>query len=318
MEKFVVWTKVHDEEFADERDYKIEAVLWWPTQTELDNLPKEFSWLKNIWHTDYQNGWGSCVAMWGDHTIQIQNIEELRGILPEMVVEINKMIADGENLINLDRKDLWIKMGHDINNKNDSWDYIEKMLRALRVLGIKGKTYPSWEDKRYLADGDAFRKAEATEEWIAILKHDIKKYPVVMVIKWNQKTRQEMEQWRLQTVMYAKDRKWAHCVLAGWYDTWDLNVLNSRTPNDENWYISSFKIDWHTYKQMVSAWMINWRYWQVFDKKDSIVDLERYNRSQQAKVFLAEAKKFYMKWDDEDKKYMEKIKIGEHLKKYGL
>ena len=93
-----------------------------------------------------------------------QNIEELRNVFPNMIAEMNKKVTDGENTINLDRKDLWIKMGHDINNKNDSGDYVEKMLRTLRVLGINGKSYLHNENKIYLADGDAYRKAEATEE----------------------------------------------------------------------------------------------------------------------------------------------------------
>lgn len=313
MENFVVWTKVREQDNYDLRDYKIEAVLSNPTEYEINAIPAEFSWMNNIWHTYYQNGRGSCVSLWGTHSMQIQNIDEILKVIPQEAKEIYWRLSKGDNIINLSWESLWKAMWHDLEDKNDSWDYVENMLNALRKKGILGKDM-KWTDKTYLAGWDAYRNAYASEASIRLLKYDMTKYPLVMVIRWNSTTWNEMMSWRLSTVLEMKDCTGGHCVTGVWYSASDLIVSNSRRANDENWYICSFKIDWATYKQMIKTGMINWRYWQTFDKKDAIVDLERYNRKMQAMETLRQAKKMYEKGDMEDKKFFDKIWLGKYLK----
>jgi len=314
VEKFVVGTKVREKADMDMRDYPISEVLGAPSESELDAIPEEFSWIRNIGKTYYQNGRGSCTSLWWAHSMQIQNIDELLKVYPQDAKLIYGKLSQGDNIINLSWEDLWKKMWHDLNDKNDSGDYIENMLRAVRKYGILWKDYNN-KDKLYHSIGDCFQNLEWTEEWIRLLKWNITKSPIITAIAWNGKTWNEMMKWILLTVVQPSEVTGRHCVAIIWYDsTWCL-VSNSWRPNDADGYICAFKIDWTTFKQMVKSGMINRRYWRLIDKKDAAVDLQLFNRKQEAKVTVKQLKKMWEKWDAEDKKIIEKSALGNYFRK---
>lgn len=109
------------EDMMDERDFKAEETV------ELDytiELPKSFSLGKWIRNTNYQNGWGSCTANATSHGVQV------------LAVEQKQIVPVKDNIITPNRKDLWTKMGHNLDDKNDSGDYVEKAINTALKQGI--------------------------------------------------------------------------------------------------------------------------------------------------------------------------------------
>lgn len=51
-----------------------------------------------------------------------------------LAVKEKKVIPTDSNLITPDWKDLWKNMGHDLNDKNDSGDYVEKAINTALKL----------------------------------------------------------------------------------------------------------------------------------------------------------------------------------------
>ena len=309
----MVGTKTKSEEEADKRDYRIDELLMSIEEDDILWLVDAFSWRWNVANTSYQNGWGSCTSLGWTHCMQIQNIKEIVETLPKEKESIYWKIWEWDNIINLKREDLRQKMWHDLDNKNDSGDYVEKMLNTLRLKGIIGETITG-EPKIYFSDWFAYWTTPTTEQGIIELKMNIVKSPLVFAIRWNSNTWREMSQGRILTIVEPKDQTWWHCVAVDGFDEEDCDLLNSWSKNNWSDNISSFKIDWKTFVQMVKARMINWRYRQIFDKKDCIMDLEFYNRKMEAMNTLRGNRKMYEKWDNEDKKFFEDIQIGNYLK----
>lgn len=311
MGSFVVGTFTRSEKDYDRRDFKIDDLFW--SDYSIDNLPEEFSWRWCVGKTSYQNGRWSCTSLWGTHSMQIQNITELISSIPDQSRNIYDRIEDWDNIIDLKREDLRVKMGHILNDKTDSWDFVENMLKTLKDKWIE------WIDinkkpKIYFSDGFAFANTPSTESGIPWLKLNITKSPLVFAIRGNSKTRQEMQAWRVLTIVYPKDQTGGHCVAVDGYDNADCHFLNSWRVTQADDRICAFKIDWQTFKAMVKAKMINRRYWKIFDKKDTDVDLELYRRKQEAIVTIKQCRKMYEKGDLADKKKFEEWKLGSYLK----
>jgi hypothetical protein len=68
------------------------------------------------------------------HSMLIQNVKELATLNPEIASDILAKLKAGINPIELDWKDLWTKMGHNLENKADSGDYVEKALGTVNKL----------------------------------------------------------------------------------------------------------------------------------------------------------------------------------------
>lgn len=290
MEKFVVWTLTKSEIEADPRDLKAEVVLPVPTEQELKNLPKEFYNEAFIGSTYYQNGRGSCVAMGTVHSMMIQNIKELATLNPWIASEIGAKLKAGINPIEMDWKDLWTKMWHDLNNKADSWDFVEKWLNTANKMWIAGKDW-NWKDVVFFWLNYSISKDYSR----SMFKYRITKYPVVIVISGTVKTRAEMMLWELKTVIDRVNSTWAHCITVSWYNEYWITVLNSRTANDSKKHKCIFKISRNMLDEMLKVGMLNRRYRVEFDKKDSVLDLDFYMEENNAIEILKLLSKFYNK-----------------------
>ena len=283
--EFNVWTLVHSPITADPRDWKADAVLPTPTDKELANLPEAFDQWMYIGATYYQNGWGSCTALWTTHSMQIQNVKELQLENPDRLWEIVNDLKTWLNPIFLDRKSLWTKMGHNLANKEDSWDYAEKALQTAIDKGIDWVDI-DWNNLVYYAKNYSYKTAGFTDLDIAYLKYYITKYPLVSVFLWNQNTWNEMSAWEVVTVLTPWQTTWWHCICNSWYDAYGPKRENSRTPNNANKKKCEFKMSWDNYKKAVQSWMINWRYRQLFDWKEAIVNLDKYKEDNNMTVLL--------------------------------
>ena len=291
--EYVVWTLTRSEIEADPRDFKADMVLTVPTDNELKNLPKAFSLGSLIWQTYYQNGRWSCTALGTVHSMLVQNIQELLKRMDNTSKDIIAwMIQNWENPISLSREDLWKKMGHKLEDKKDSGDYAENAMNTSIKQGILG-TDEKWNPKTYFWLNFAYKKEDT--KWDSMLKYYLTKYPLIMVIKWTQKTWQEMTAGEIQTVIEWYKTTGGHCVCCVWYDEHWIRFVNSRSKNTASKTKSAFCISWENHKKMVDLWMINWRFRVLFDKVEAVVDLELLKEEWDATVILEKLNKFYKK-----------------------
>lgn len=272
MEKYVVGTLTKSEIEADPRDFKADAVLPNPTDTDLKNLPKAFSLGMYVGETYYQNGRWSCTALWTCHSMQIQNVQELLKNDVNKNKQIIEMIWNWKNPISLIREDLRTKMGHNLDDKKDSWDYVEKALNTCIKQGIKWKDFMG-VDITYFGSSFAYKRDDV--DWEQMLKYYLTKYPCVMVIKGTNKTWQEMTAGEVKTIMEWFETTGAHCICCVGYDEYWIRFLNSWSKNSQSKTKSVFRISWENHKKMIELWMINWRFWVLFDKEEAVVDLEK-------------------------------------------
>jgi len=290
MENFVVWTLTKSEIEADPRDLKAEVVLPVPTAEDLKNLPEECHNEAFIGATYYQNGWGSCTSLGATHSMLIQNVKELATLNPEIASEIGAKLKSGVNPIELDRKDLWTKMGHKLEDMNDSGDYVEKALLTTNKQWIKGK---DWNGNDVVFFG--LNYADSWNYTNQMLKYWITKYPVVIVISGTNQTWNEMMSGEVKTIIEKVHSTWAHCICICWYDKYWIIVANSRKANDWTKKKCLFRISRANIPEMVKVWMLNRRYRVEFDKKDSVLDLDLYMEENNAIEILKLLTKFYNK-----------------------
>lgn len=290
MLNFVVWTLTKSEIEADPRDLKAETVLPSPTAQELATLPVEFHNESLIGETYYQNWRGSCTAMGTTHSMLIQNIKELVEKNPAIATQIYEKIKSWKNPVELDRKDLWKKMGHNLENKSDSGDYVEKALLTTNKNWIAGK---DWNGKDVVFYG--LNYADSRDYSQSMLKYRITKYPIIIVISWNNEIRNQMMTWEVTTILEKIHSNWAHCILITWYNAYGIIVTNSRTGNDWAKKKCIFKIAWENIQKMLDVWMLNRRYRIEFDKKDAILDLDIFMEENNAIEILKLLTKFYNK-----------------------
>ena len=243
--QFNPWCLTLSEDMMDSRDFRAEDVI------ELDyslQLPKHFSLWERVYKTNYQNGRWSCTSNATSHGFQVLKVEE------KWVKPVNA------NLITPDWKDLWTKMWHDLNNKNDSGDYVEKAINtALKewiateegwVINIDWYTYQDWT---------------ADDKWIELLKRYLYEgFPIVRCLRWNATTWKELTAWTIKSVIQNKDRNWGHAVCLVGRDEWWFWFLNSWRTNDGKWFKSRFYVPYQFLK--MCQWMFNWRYRPLFIK----------------------------------------------------
>ena len=243
--QFNPWCLTLSEDMMDSRDFKAEEVIQLDYSLE---LPKHFSLGERIYKTNYQNGWWSCTSNATSHGYQVLKVEE-KWVKP----------TDG-NIITPDWKDLWTNMWHDLNDKNDSGDYVEKAINtALKywikteewgVVNIDGYTYQDWT---------------ADDKWIELLKRYLYEwFPIVRCLRGNATTWKELSAGQIKSVIQIKDRNWGHAVcLVGW-DEWWFWFVNSWKTNDGKWFKSRFYVPYQFLK--MCQWMFNWRYRPLFIK----------------------------------------------------
>lgn len=271
------------EEFAEATDFDAKEAI------ELDysiTLPGSFSLWKWIYKTNYQGWYWSCTSNWTSHWVQILNVKKW-GIIP----------AD-KNIITPSRKDLRVKMWHNLDDKSDSWDYVEKAVSTALKEGIL------IEENWQLAKFDWY----ATDNWW----HDdasieqMKRYlynwnPIIWLIRWNAKMWNEMTAGQIKTV--PTKTTWAHCIaLVGWDET-GLWFVNSWTPNDDKKLKSRFHIPYNIVKELWRRF--NYRYRVLFMKADANKDPEYLKRKNVYLEILKILKKYYPEESAEVQKWIE-------------
>lgn len=266
------WCQCLPEELADARDFKAEEtiVLDWSIK-----LPKSFSLGERIYQTNYQNGWGSCTSNATSHGVQILNVKA------KWVKPINS------NLITPSRKDLRTKMGHNLKDLNDSWDYVEKAVSTAYKMKISNEEW--WESE---IDGYCVDDRATTNKWIEKIKRYIYNgNPVVWCMRGNANTWKELSAWQLRTFVPVTERTWGHAIACVGWDEWGLWFVNSRRTNDGKGLKSRFYV---TYSFLLdSGSMFNRRYWLPFKKSQAINDPEYIKRKNRYLTVLSELKKTY-------------------------
>lgn len=290
MYNFVVWTKTRWETEADPRDISVEEVLAVPTATDIANLPIEYHNEALIGATYYQNWYGSCTAMGTTHSMLVQNTKELIKKNPWLAQQVATKIKSGVNAVELYWEDLWTKMGHNLADKTDSGDYVEKALDTTNKKGIKGKTYDGAETVFFGLNYSYSRDYSQN-----MLKYWLTKYPLVFVMSGTSLTWSEMMTGEVKTLIEKIKSTGSHCITCTWYDSYGLIVSNSWRPNDKTGKKCLFRISWANIQKMLNIGMLNWRYWVEFDKEDAVLDLDMYIEENNAIEILKAINKFWGK-----------------------
>ena len=266
------WCLTLPSELSDARDFKAEETI------ELDwsiKLPKSFSLGERIYSTNYQNWWGSCTSNATSHGVQVLEVKW------KWVKPVNS------NLITPNRKDLRTKMGHNLKDINDSWDYVEKAVSTALKMWIENEEW-----------GTSTFDGYCTADWSTTNKgiETIKRYlyngnPVVWCLRGNSTTRNELSAGQLKTYIEVWNRTWGHAVCCVGWDEGGLRFVNSRRTNDGKGLKSRFYV---TYSFLLDCGsMFNRRYWLPFKKNQAINDPEYLKRKSRYLTVLTELKKTY-------------------------
>lgn len=275
------WCLTLPQEFADARDYKAETTIELDTSIK---LPKSFSLWEWIYSTNYQWNYGSCTSNATSHWMQILNVKA-KWVKPTT-----------NNIITPSWRDLWAKMGHDLNNVNDSWDYVEKAVDIALKEWIANE---EWWISTY--DWYATANWSYDSKWIEKIKRYIYNWnPVIRVISGNSITWNELSKWELKTFIEAWHRSWAHCVACVGWDEWGLRFVNSWRTNDWKWLKSRFYVSNNFLKK--SGTMFNWRYWLPFKANQVNNDPEYLKRKANYLIILKALKKIFPEENEEMKK----------------
>lgn len=222
--------KTYSESMYDQRDFQASAVVDLPKT----DLPKAYSLGRFVAKTNYQNGWGSCTANSTCHALQTLAVMQEFG-------EQNQ-----ENKLTPDWRDLWTKMGHDLNDKNDSGDYIETAIKT----AIKGvKILENGEERSF--KGYSFQSYTPDEESFELIKKYLYNgHPLQRAIQGNRTTWNEMQAGEVKTIIPGGARTGGHAICCVGYDEGGLWFLNSWIPNDSKGMKSRFYISFETLKKM--------------------------------------------------------------------
>lgn len=266
------WCLTLPEDMMDARDFKAEEVI------KLDltaSLPKSFSLGKRVYSTNYQNWWWSCTANATSHGAQVLNVKD------------TGRIPDRENILTPDRKDLWSKMWHDLEDKNDSGDYVEKAINTAVKENIR-----NLEGGMSKIDGYCYKERTRDDESIDLIKRYLYNgNPVDWCLRWNQTTWNEITKWQIRTFIPADKRTGWHAVLCVGWDEWWLRFINSWRTNDGKGLKSRFYITYEDIKKCAS--MFNRRYRPLFLKEQVNKDPEYIKRKNTQIVVLKALKKIY-------------------------
>lgn len=268
------WCLTLSAEMADSRDFKAEETIKIDWDVE---LPKSFSLGQWIWKTNYQNWWGSCTANATSHWVQVLAVKE------------KKVIPTDSNLITPDWKDLWGKMGHNLDDKNDSGDYVEKAINTALKLWI---ATVEWDIAKF--DGYCYEWWDATDKDIEKLKRYLFQWlPIARCLRGNPTTRKELTAGQLKTLIPAAQRTGWHAIcLVGW-DEWGLRFVNSWQTNDGKGYKSRFYVTYTDMKRLGVAGVFNRRYRPLFKKEQAIQNPEYLKRKNNQKLVIELLKKLY-------------------------
>lgn len=280
------WCLTLSEDMMDERDFKAEDAI------ELDmkvKLPKSFSLWQWVYSTNYQNWWGSCTSNATSHWVQVVNVRD-GWVLPTK-----------NNIITPNWRNLWTNMGHDLKDKNDSWDYIEKALNTALKFWIKTEEW--WIAK---FDWYSYDSWSCNNESIEKIKRYLYNWnPVDRCLRGNQTTWNELTAGQLKTFIPAWNRTWGHAICCVWWDEWWLWFLNSWKTNDWKNLKSRFYV---SYKFLLdSGTMFNWRYRPIYKKEQAKADPAYLKKKNSALIILKALKSMYPDENADTKKAIEQL-----------
>lgn len=281
------WCLTLPQEFASATDFEADSTI------DLDysiKLPSSFSLWIWIHSTNYQWAYWSCTSNATCHGVQVLNVMQW-WVQPT-----------DSNIITPSWRDLWWKMWHNINDINDSWDYVENAVSTALKLGVFIEE--NWELARF--DGYATTDFERTDKGI----EKIKRYlyngnPIVWVLQGNKKAWDELSAWELKTVIPVAERKWWHAIACVWWDETWLWFVNSWRTNDWKWLKSRFHV-WYKFLKN-SGTMFNWRYWVLFIKEQANQNPEYLKRKNRYIAVLSELRKTYPEESKEMQKAIEQF-----------
>lgn len=280
------WCLTLPQEYVSATDFIADTTIELDTSIK---LPKSFSLGEWVYSTNYQWAYGSCTSNATSHWVQVLNVKS----------KWVKPIKD--NLITPSWRDLWTKMGHDLKNYNDSWDYVEKAVSTALKNWISNE---EWWISTF--DWYAYWQWEESNKWIENLKRYLYNWnPVIWCMRWNKTTRTELTQWQLKTIIPSNERSGWHAICLVWWDEWWLWFLNSWRTNDWKWLKSRFYVSYETMKN--SKWTFNWRYWLPYKKEQAKKDAEYLKRKNWYIAILKLLKKSYQTEDEAMKKAIEQF-----------
>lgn len=279
------WCLTLPEEYVSATDFEAEEAI---KLDETIKLPESFSLWQWIYKTNYQGSHWSCTSNSTSHWVQILNVKK------------NWVIPTNRNIITPDWKDLWTKMGHDVNNIKDSWDYVEKAVSTALKLWILIEE--NWELAKF--DWYAHWQWDYSDKSIEMMKRYLYNWnPIIWCIKWNKKMWNEMTAWEIKTVPTATT--WWHAIaLVGWDKGW-LWFVNSWKPNDWKGLKSRFYISNTIMKKLKG--LLNFRYRVLYVKEDEKLSPEYLKRKNTALDVLTQLKKVYPKESSEVQKAIENL-----------
>jgi hypothetical protein len=115
--------------------------------------------------------------------------------------------------ITISWQDLRTKMGHNLNNKEDSGDYVENALKNA-VKFVKAV-----EGGEYKLKGYSYESFVKTEEGFEVIKRYLySDTPLVRAIQGSSITRSEMTKGEVKTFIPVAQRTGGHCVLCVGYE----------------------------------------------------------------------------------------------------
>lgn len=281
----IIWSCLTlPEDMMEATDFKAEEAI------KIDmsiKLPESYSLWQRIYKTSNQWTLWSCTSLWTSHATQILNVKKWWKLPTE------------NNIITVNWKDLWSKMGHSTTTY-DGWDYVE------RAVSIALKEWILAEENWQLVKFDwyAYWDWDSTEydKDIDMMKRYLYNWnPIVWCVKWDKNMRNEMTAWVVKT--RPKTTTGWHCIALVGYDAWWFWFINSRSPNDKEKRKSRFFV---SYADMKKIWTrFNWRYWILYIKADAAKDPEYLKRKNQYVIILQTLKKNYNWESSEVKRWIE-------------
>jgi len=261
-----------DENMADQRDFMVWEVTDLPV-----TIPSSYSLGMFVATTNYQNGWGSCTSCATSHSLQIDKVKEMTGATAQIP----------DNVVTMDWKDNWVKMWHDLNNKNDSGDYVENAVKTAVDKGILGSDGKTYKMKAYTYDTFGI-----TDEMIDKMKKTLYKgIPLIFAIQGSSKTWNEMTAGEVKTLIPVKERSGGHCVCCVGYDENGFWFLNSWMANDSAKKKSRFYVSIATMKNIYS--MFNWRYFCLIPEDKVVIDVDYLKEKNNMVLVLKALKSIY-------------------------
>ena len=271
---------------ADTRDFKVENILWDPSEDELKwYIWKSISLLKDIAKTTYQNWRGSCCAAALSNVAIIQNTRDYWTL---------DVFAE--------REDLRTKMGHKLWDKTDSGDYLENALKAAMSDGIDWTVWN--KNKTFAYDWYAWKATWTNDIDVLKMKYYIDKgYPLYIAFKWDSMVWKQMRVGNLERVITRWEATWWHALAVIWIVqvNWEryVQVVNSWKPI--SWEVSYFIMKLSDFKVAVRVDMVSWRYRITYDKKDIVneklfEDFYADENSEDYKAMKRMKDKWYYKW----------------------